>query len=85
MTAVTLDSLPLGDSVFLEREDERVEYVLTQHGHIYQGSKNFIYSIPWNFGQVSSSLDLPPSFGQEPFVPVQYNLPVCQLVGDGYS
>ncbi|XP_061486749.1 protein-glutamine gamma-glutamyltransferase 2 [Rhineura floridana] len=44
------------DSVFLESEEERVEYVLTQHGHIYQGSKDYIYSIPWNFGQFEDDI-----------------------------
>ncbi|XP_053103672.1 protein-glutamine gamma-glutamyltransferase 2 [Hemicordylus capensis] len=44
------------DSVFLEREEERNEYVLTQHGQIYQGSKEYIYSIPWNFGQFEDEI-----------------------------
>ncbi|KAJ7332269.1 hypothetical protein JRQ81_014449 [Phrynocephalus forsythii] len=44
------------DSVFMESEEARVEYVLTQHGHIYQGSKDFIYSIPWNFGQFEDGI-----------------------------
>lgn len=40
------------DAVYLESEEERREYVLTQQGFIYQGSAKFIKSIPWNFGQV---------------------------------
>ncbi|XP_042318466.1 protein-glutamine gamma-glutamyltransferase 2 isoform X2 [Sceloporus undulatus] len=44
------------DSVFMESEEARVEYVLTQHGHIYQGSKDYIYSIPWNFGQFEEGI-----------------------------
>ncbi|XP_034978245.1 protein-glutamine gamma-glutamyltransferase 2 [Zootoca vivipara] len=44
------------DSVFLESEEQRVEYVLTQHGQIYQGSKDYIYSIPWNFGQFEDDI-----------------------------
>ncbi|XP_015272503.1 PREDICTED: protein-glutamine gamma-glutamyltransferase 2 [Gekko japonicus] len=44
------------DSVFLESEEERTEYVLTQHGHVFQGSSSFIYSIPWNFGQFEDEI-----------------------------
>lgn len=40
----------------MENNDDRVEYVLTQQGLIYQGSKDYIVSIPWNFGQVSCFL-----------------------------
>lgn len=40
----------------MENNEDRVEYVLTQQGLIYQGSKDYIISIPWNFGQVSCSL-----------------------------
>lgn len=43
---------PAADAVYLESEEERREYVLTQQGFIYQGSAKFINSIPWNFGQV---------------------------------
>ncbi|KAM6248297.1 protein-glutamine gamma-glutamyltransferase 2 [Porphyrio hochstetteri] len=39
------------DTVFLREEDERREYVLSQQGLIYQGSRDYITSIPWNFGQ----------------------------------
>ncbi|XP_063003555.1 protein-glutamine gamma-glutamyltransferase 2 [Elgaria multicarinata webbii] len=44
------------DSVFLENEDERVEYVLTQHGLIYQGIDSYIYPTPWNFGQFEEGI-----------------------------
>nr|XP_008119776.1 PREDICTED: protein-glutamine gamma-glutamyltransferase 2 [Anolis carolinensis] len=44
------------DTVYMESEEACVEYVLTQHGHIYQGSKDFIYSIPWNFGQFEEGI-----------------------------
>lgn len=43
---------PTADAVYLDSEEERREYVLTQQGFIYQGSAKFINSIPWNFGQV---------------------------------
>uniref|UniRef100_A0A8D0HTV2 Protein-glutamine gamma-glutamyltransferase 2 n=1 Tax=Sphenodon punctatus TaxID=8508 RepID=A0A8D0HTV2_SPHPU len=44
------------DSVYLDSEEQRTEYVLTQHGHIYQGSKDYIYSVPWNFGQFEDEI-----------------------------
>ncbi|XP_044310848.1 protein-glutamine gamma-glutamyltransferase 2 [Varanus komodoensis] len=44
------------DSVFLEDEEERLEYVLTQHGLIYQGSSDYIRPIPWNFGQFEDEI-----------------------------
>lgn len=43
---------PTADAVYLDSEEERREYVLTQQGFIYQGSAKFINRIPWNFGQV---------------------------------
>ncbi|XP_010218028.1 PREDICTED: uncharacterized protein LOC104572561 [Tinamus guttatus] len=43
------------DTVFLRDEDERSEYVLSQQGLIYQGSRDYITAIPWNFGQVTRS------------------------------
>ncbi|NWU89563.1 TGM2 glutamyltransferase, partial [Upupa epops] len=39
------------DTVFLRDENERREYVLSQEGLIYQGSRDYITSTPWNFGQ----------------------------------
>ncbi|KFV68371.1 Protein-glutamine gamma-glutamyltransferase 2, partial [Dryobates pubescens] len=39
------------DAVYLRDEDERREYVLSQQGLIYQGSRDYITSTPWNFGQ----------------------------------
>ncbi|XP_053901240.1 protein-glutamine gamma-glutamyltransferase 2 [Malaclemys terrapin pileata] len=44
------------DSVFLEYEDQRCEYVLTQQGLIYQGSLKFIVPIAWNFGQFEDEI-----------------------------
>ena len=43
---------PTADDVYLDSDEERQEYVLTQQGFVYQGSAKFIKSIPWNFGQV---------------------------------
>ncbi|XP_075033754.1 protein-glutamine gamma-glutamyltransferase 2 isoform X2 [Mixophyes fleayi] len=39
------------DSVYMENEEERTEYVSTQHGIIFMGTKDLITSVPWNFGQ----------------------------------
>ncbi|XP_069807668.1 protein-glutamine gamma-glutamyltransferase 2 [Dendropsophus ebraccatus] len=39
------------DAVYMENEAERTEYVVTQHGIIFQGTKDSITTVPWNFGQ----------------------------------
>ncbi|XP_056406404.1 protein-glutamine gamma-glutamyltransferase 5 [Hyla sarda] len=39
------------DDVFLGDEAMRQEYVMNEHGLLYQGSKDFITTTPWNFGQ----------------------------------
>ncbi|XP_051488984.1 protein-glutamine gamma-glutamyltransferase 2 isoform X1 [Apus apus] len=44
------------DTVFLRDENERSEYVLAQEGLIYQGSRDYITSIPWNFGQFEEDI-----------------------------
>ncbi|KFP80699.1 Protein-glutamine gamma-glutamyltransferase 2, partial [Acanthisitta chloris] len=44
------------DTVFLRDENERREYVLSQEGLIYQGTSDYIYSIPWNFGQFEEDI-----------------------------
>ncbi|CAI9154634.1 unnamed protein product [Rangifer tarandus platyrhynchus] len=44
------------DAVYLDSDEERREYVLTQQGFIYQGSAKFIKSIPWNFGQFEDGI-----------------------------
>uniref|UniRef100_A0A7M4EL13 Protein-glutamine gamma-glutamyltransferase 2 n=1 Tax=Crocodylus porosus TaxID=8502 RepID=A0A7M4EL13_CROPO len=44
------------DTVYLEDEDQRTEYVLTQQGLIFQGSNDFIVSTPWNFGQFEDNM-----------------------------
>ncbi|XP_036899936.1 protein-glutamine gamma-glutamyltransferase 2 [Sturnira hondurensis] len=44
------------DAVYLDSEEERQEYVLSQQGFIYQGSAKFIKSIPWNFGQFEGDI-----------------------------
>lgn len=48
-------ALPADDAVYLQEEDERREYVLSQQGLIYMGSRDYITSTPWNFGQVSAA------------------------------
>ncbi|XP_032073594.1 protein-glutamine gamma-glutamyltransferase 2 isoform X2 [Thamnophis elegans] len=44
------------DSTYMENNEDRVEYVLTQQGLIYQGSKDYIIPIPWNFGQFEEDI-----------------------------
>ncbi|XP_077620700.1 protein 4.2 isoform X1 [Crocuta crocuta] len=39
------------DAVFLERESQRMEYVLNQNGLIYLGTADCIEAQPWDFGQ----------------------------------
>ncbi|KAM9682151.1 protein-glutamine gamma-glutamyltransferase 2 [Dama dama] len=62
------------DAVYLDSDEERREYVLTQQGFIYQGSAKFIKNIPWNFGQFEDGildicltlLDINPKFLKNP-------------------
>ncbi|KAM6120865.1 protein-glutamine gamma-glutamyltransferase 2 [Phoenicopterus ruber ruber] len=44
------------DTVFLRDEAERREYVLSQQGLIYQGTRDYITSVPWNFGQFEDDI-----------------------------
>ncbi|XP_027502107.1 protein-glutamine gamma-glutamyltransferase 2 [Corapipo altera] len=44
------------DTVFLRDENERREYVLSQQGLIYQGTCDYIFSVPWNFGQFEDDI-----------------------------
>ncbi|KAM9296509.1 protein-glutamine gamma-glutamyltransferase 2 [Gastrophryne carolinensis] len=44
------------DSVYLEKEEERIEYVLTQYGTIFQGTKDSMDPVPWNFGQFEEDI-----------------------------
>ncbi|XP_053549261.1 protein-glutamine gamma-glutamyltransferase 5-like [Bombina bombina] len=62
------------DDVFLDDEVQRQEYVMNEHGILYQGSKDFIQSQPWNFGQFEDGvgdiclkiLDMSPNFLKNP-------------------
>ncbi|NXL89815.1 TGM2 glutamyltransferase, partial [Alectura lathami] len=62
-----------GDTVYLRDEDERREYVLSQQGLIYQGTRDYITTMPWNFGQFEEGilsiclemLDINPKFLQD--------------------
>ena len=44
------------DSVFMEKETDREEYVLADFGYIWVGSARRNEGIPWQFGQVKDSL-----------------------------
>ncbi|KAG9473936.1 protein-glutamine gamma-glutamyltransferase 2 [Eleutherodactylus coqui] len=44
------------DSVYMENDEERIEYVVTQHGIIFQGTKSSITTVPWNFGQFEDGI-----------------------------
>ncbi|KAM9063481.1 protein-glutamine gamma-glutamyltransferase 2 [Sarcophilus harrisii] len=62
------------DSVYVENDDFRKEYVLNQHGIIFQGSYKYVNKIPWNFGQFEDGiidicielLDMNPKFFKDP-------------------
>lgn len=43
------------DDVFMEDENEKIEYVLNDSGIIYFGDKDSIQEMGWNFGQVRTS------------------------------
>ena len=45
--------LSSGDSVYLDREDLREEYVLNDSGLIWMGTAAKNCGMPWNFGQAS--------------------------------
>ncbi|MEE6506180.1 hypothetical protein FKM82_007573, partial [Ascaphus truei] len=62
------------DSVYLDDEERRTEYVLTQHGIIFQGTVHSNNGAPWNFGQFEDGildiclqlLDMNPKFQKDP-------------------
>uniref|UniRef100_A0ABI7ZFR1 Transglutaminase-like domain-containing protein n=1 Tax=Felis catus TaxID=9685 RepID=A0ABI7ZFR1_FELCA len=45
-----------GDSVYLDSEPQRQEYVVNDYGFIYQGNKNWIRPCPWNYGQFEENI-----------------------------
>ncbi|XP_072259861.1 protein-glutamine gamma-glutamyltransferase 5-like isoform X2 [Pyxicephalus adspersus] len=62
------------DDVFLVDEAMRQEYIMNENGLIYQGTKDFMVTTPWNFGQFEDGigeiclriLDMSPSFLKDP-------------------
>ncbi|XP_040186531.1 protein-glutamine gamma-glutamyltransferase 5-like isoform X2 [Rana temporaria] len=62
------------DDVFLDNEASRQEYVINEHGLLYQGTKDFMVTVPWNFGQFEDGvgeiclriLDMNPNFLKDP-------------------
>ena len=42
----------LDDVAYMDNEEERLEYVLADHGRIWVGSEWSNWGIPWVFGQV---------------------------------
>ncbi|XP_004609842.2 protein-glutamine gamma-glutamyltransferase 5 [Sorex araneus] len=45
-----------GDTVYLDSEPQRQEYVVNDYGFIYQGNKNWIQPCPWNYGQFEENI-----------------------------
>ncbi|XP_043845725.1 protein-glutamine gamma-glutamyltransferase 2 [Dromiciops gliroides] len=62
------------DLVYMENDEFRKEYVMNQHGIIFQGSYKYVNKIPWNFGQFEDGildtcielLDMSPKFIKDP-------------------
>lgn len=46
---------PVADSVYLADDELLQEYILNENGILYQGSWDQITTLPWNFGQVTTS------------------------------
>ncbi|KAJ7332320.1 hypothetical protein JRQ81_014500 [Phrynocephalus forsythii] len=44
------------DDVYLDGEEDRGEYVLNEHGLIYDGNKNWISATAWNYGQFEEGI-----------------------------
>ncbi|KAM5240567.1 protein-glutamine gamma-glutamyltransferase 5 isoform 1-T1 [Hipposideros larvatus] len=44
------------DTVYLDSEPQRQEYVMNDYGFIYQGNKNWIRPCPWNYGQFEENI-----------------------------
>ncbi|XP_029282741.1 protein-glutamine gamma-glutamyltransferase 5-like [Cottoperca gobio] len=44
------------DWVYLRDEKERQEYVMNEQGTIFTGSKNYIFSLPWDYGQFEDNM-----------------------------
>ncbi|KAG5836390.1 hypothetical protein ANANG_G00254130 [Anguilla anguilla] len=45
------------DWVHLADEEERQEYVMSEHGLIYRGTSDYIHELAWDFGQINSNDD----------------------------
>uniref|UniRef100_F7EYX2 Transglutaminase 5 n=1 Tax=Ornithorhynchus anatinus TaxID=9258 RepID=F7EYX2_ORNAN len=44
------------DDVYLSSEPQRQEYIMNDYGFIYQGNKNWICPVPWNYGQFDEEI-----------------------------
>ncbi|ELK05493.1 Protein-glutamine gamma-glutamyltransferase 5, partial [Pteropus alecto] len=44
------------DTVYLDSEPQRQEYVMNDYGFVYQGNKNWIRPCPWNYGQFEENI-----------------------------
>ncbi|XP_043935473.1 protein-glutamine gamma-glutamyltransferase 2-like [Protopterus annectens] len=44
------------DTVYMSEEEKLQEYIMNEHGVLYQGMWNDIYEVPWNFGQFEENI-----------------------------
>ncbi|KAJ8302695.1 hypothetical protein KUTeg_019091 [Tegillarca granosa] len=44
------------DTCYMEKEEDRNEYVLNDDGYVFQGSAGQIYTKPWHFGQYDKDI-----------------------------